>query len=112
MCENTYANADRHDDKADTEDRINLTNDLIDRYECCDKVVDQYNCQPEIRVGQKAGTAVLTDQHGDQGSRSYRKYGTYHDKQDNTEYTHNLFHKVSKIHTGQLGEQKFHHDAC
>ena len=37
----------RHDDQADAENRVDLSDDLVDGEKRCQQIVDQDDCQPE-----------------------------------------------------------------
>ena len=71
----TEDNADGHGDQADTEDRVDSSDDGIDRDEGGDEVVQQDDGEPEGAVRQQSGTgAVRIDHLHDQAGRSLRKY--------------------------------------
>ena len=101
--QHTKTNTDCHDNKADTEYRINLSDDLIDRNKSCNKVVNKNHDQPEHFVGKNVCDSGIGEQQLDQSGRSYRKYGSYHNQQNNTENAHYVLHSVSKINSGNLG---------
>ena len=65
LGEDTKRHAERHDDEADTEHGVDLTDDLVDGQERCDEVVDQDQNQPEELAGKDAGAAALGAQQLD-----------------------------------------------
>ena len=76
-------NADSHEYKADTEYRIDLTDDLINGKECSYEIVDKYYCKPYRGGRERTGHALIGNKGNDKSCRSYSENGTYHDKKDN-----------------------------
>ena len=101
----TKADTYRHDDQDNTEDRIDLADDLIDGDKGRDEVVDQDDCQPGRGLREHAGYALLSEQLDQKASRSDCEHGTNHDQKDNREYTHDVVHDRPKVNTGNLGDR-------
>ena len=104
LGEDTQSHAERHNDQADTEQGVNLTDDLVDGQERCDEVVDQDQDQPEQLAGHNAGAAAVGEQQLDQTGRADRKDRTDHDEQHHAEHTHDVLHRAAEVDTGDLGD--------
>ena len=100
--EDTDDNADRHDDQAHAEQRIDLADDFVDRNKGCDEVVRQNNDQPEQRGRENAGNTVVLAQRNDQAGRADCEYRADHDQQDDREHAHNVLHRVAEVFAGDL----------
>ena len=102
MSKDTNGNAHSHDDQADTENRVNLTDDLINGQESGDEVIDQNQNQPEQRLRKHAAcTGVLAQGH-DQACGANGEHSTNHNQQHNAEHTHNILHHTAKVDAGDL----------
>ena len=99
----TGTDADGHDDQADTEDGVQLADDLINRQEGRDEEVSEHDGEPEILVGKNAGGAAPTAQISQQAGGADSKHNTNHEQQHGGEHTHDLLHGVAHVHTGQFG---------
>ena len=97
--------ADSHDDQADTENRINLSDNLIDGNECRNEVINQNDCKPHGSLRERSGHAFLRQKLDKKSGRADSKDGTDHDQKDNGEDTHNSLHRRSKIRTGDLRDR-------
>ena len=86
-----------HYDQADTENGINLTDNLINRYEGCNKVINNYHYQPELHI------QYVGSKHGQKVSRSGGEGNTYQNQKHYGENTHYLTHSVTQIDSCQLG---------
>ena len=102
MCKDSNDNSYRHDDQADSEYRVNPSDDLINRNKCCDKIVCQNDPEPEFCTGKNSADSALLEQCHDQTCRSDCKHSSYHNQQNHTEYTHHIFHCISKVNTTNL----------
>ena len=104
LGEDTQSHAERHNDQADTEQGVDLTDDLVDGQERCDEVVDQDQDQPEQLAGHNAGAAAVGEQQLDQTGRADRKDRTDHDEQHHAEHAHDVLHRAAEVDTGDLGD--------
>ena len=91
--------SDCHDNKTDSEDWIELTDDLIYRKEGCNEEVDEDDCKPEISVGKDSFRATLLAEIAQKPCRTYGKYNSHHKKEYCRENTHNPLHTISHIHS-------------
>ena len=105
FCEDTERNTECHDDQADTEYRIYLTDDLIDRNKGCNKIVSKNDPQPHFFVCDHALSTAVAEQSDDQTCRTDCEYRADHDKKDNAEYTHDILHETAKIDSANLGDR-------
>ena len=96
---------DCHRDQAETENRVNLTDDLVDRNERCDEVVAEDNGKPCRRCRERSGNALILEQLYEKACRANRENSTYHDQQYNREDSHNGLHGVAKIDAGNFGDR-------
>ena len=102
----TEDNTDSHRDQADTEDRVDTSDDGIDRDEGGDEVVQQDDGEPEGTVRQQSGAGACRIDHlDDQAGRALRKYGTDHDEENDREYTHDVLHSTTEIITSDLRDR-------
>ena len=90
--EDTKDNAHSHDDQADAEHRVDLTDDGINGDKGCDEVVHQNDDQPEQQRSEHAGSAALAAQLHDQAGRAHGEHGAHHDQQHHREHTHDVLH--------------------
>jgi hypothetical protein len=90
-------NTDGHDDQADTEDGVDLADDLVDGNEGGDEVVDDDDPQPEGSV------QLLGGQQSQQTGGTLGEHDADHDQQDDGEHAHDLQHDLAQISTGNLG---------
>ena len=102
--ENADGNAYRHDNQADTEDGVHLTDDLVNGEERGDKVVDQDDDEPEQSGGQNSLHAVLLEQRDDQSGRTHGEHGAHHHQQHHAEHAHDVLHGAAQIDAGNLGD--------
>ena len=102
MCKNTNDNTHRHYDQADTKQRVNTSDNLINRNKCCNKIIKKNDPQPELCACDNSCHTTVLKQCNDKSCRSYCENGTYHYKQYNTEYTHDILHHISKVNTTYL----------
>ena len=98
----TKDNTNCHNDQANTKQRIDPSNDLINRNKGCNKIVCQNNPQPYLCTCKCTCDSFVFQQSHDQSGRSYCKHCTYHNQKDNTEYSHDVLHRTSKIDTTYL----------
>ena len=104
LGEDADGNTDGHDDQADTEQGVNLTDDLIDGNESRDEVVDKNDNQPEQGRGDDALVAAVLEQGDNQTGRANRKDRTDHNEQHHAEHAHDVLHRAAQIDTGDLGD--------
>ena len=104
LGEDADGNTDGHDDQADTEQGVNLTDDLIDGNESRDEVVDKNDNQPEQGRGDDALVAAVLEQGDNQTGRANRKDRTDHNEQHHAEHAHDVLHCAAQIDTGDLGD--------
>ena len=97
-------NAHSHDDQADAEHGVDLTDDGIDGDKGGDEVIHQNDDQPEQGGGQQTGHAAVLAQGNDQAGRAHCEHGTDHDQQHNREHTHDVLHDRSKVSAGDLSD--------
>ena len=102
--EDTEDNAHSHDDQADAEHGVDLTDDGVNGNESRDEVVDQNDDQPEQGGGEHAAHATVLAQGHDQAGRADCEHGTDHDQQHHGEHTHDVLHHGSQILTGNLSD--------
>ena len=105
LGEDTHGHTNSHDDQADAEHGIDLTDDLINGQEGGDEVVHKDQHQPEQLVGEDTGAAAVGEQELDQTSRTHGEHGTDHDQQHNAEHTHDILHGAAQVDTGDLGDR-------
>jgi len=105
LGEDTHGHTNSHDDQADAEHGIDLTDDLVDGQEGGDEIVHQNQHQPEQLVGEDTGAAAVGEQELDQTSRAHGEHGTDHDQQHNAEHTHDVLHSAAQVDAGDLGDR-------
>ena len=105
MHRDTDGNADRHDDQADAEYRINLADDLVDGNERRDKVVAENNCQPDSGLCERSADAFLGEKLHDQAGRADCEDGTDHDEKHDREDTHDGLHDRAKVDADDFGDR-------
>ena len=103
LGDDAEAHAHSHDDKADAEDGVNLTDDLIDGDKGCDEVVDQNDNEPEQRGGENAAVAAVLEQGDQQSGGAHGKHRAHHDQQHHGEHTHDVLHHGAQVLAGNLG---------
>ena len=104
LGEDTERHAECHDDEADAEQGVDLTNDLVDGQERCDEVVDQDQNQPEELAGKDAGAAALGAQQLDEAGGADSEHGADHHEQHHAEHAHDVLHCAAEVDTGDLGD--------
>ena len=104
LGEDTQSHAERHNDQADTEQGVNLTDDLVDGQERCDEVVDQDQDQPEQLAGHNAGAAAVGEQQLDEAGGADSEHGADHHEQHHAEHAHDVLHCAAEVDTGDLGD--------
>ena len=82
-------NADSHQNKENTENRIEACNDLINRKERCKEIIDQYDDCPHFYI------EPFRSQQRKKSRRAYHKYDTDHNKQHQSEYAHDVLHRMA-----------------
>ena len=102
--EDTKDNAHCHDDQADAEQGVDLTDDGINGDKGCDEVVDQNDDQPEQGGGEHTAHAAVLAQGHDQACGAHCEHGTDHDQQHNREHTHDVLHHGAKVLAGDLSD--------
>ena len=105
LGEDTHGHTNSHDNQADAEHGIDLTDDLINGQEGGDEVVHKDQHQPEQLVGEDTGAAAVGEQELDQTSRAHGEHGTDHDQQHNAEHTHDILHGAAQVDAGDLGDR-------
>ena len=96
---------DCHEDQADPEDRIDLTDDLVDGNECCDEIIGQDDRQPDGRGGQGAAHTFFRQELDQKACRADCKDCADHDQQDHGKDTHDVFHRRAEVGAGDLGNR-------
>ena len=102
--EDTEDNAHCHDDQADAEQGVDLTDDGIDGDKGCDEVVGQNDDQPEQGGGEHTAHAAVLAQGHDQACGANCEHGTDHDQQHHREHTHDVLHHGAQIAAGDLSD--------
>ena len=102
--EDTKDNAHSHDDQADAEQGVDLTDDGINGDKGCDEVVHQNDDQPEQSGGQQTGHTAVLAQGNDQACGADCEHGTDHDQQHHREHTHDVLHHGAQITAGDLSD--------
>ena len=104
LGEDTKTHAERHDDEADTEHGVDLTDNLVDGQERCDEVVDQDQNQPEELAGEDTGAAAVGAQQLDEAGGADSEHGADHHEQHHAEHAHDVLHCAAEVDTGDLGD--------
>ena len=101
------ADTKRHHNQRNTENRIDLSDDLVDGDKGRDEVVDQDHCQPEGRIDQDAGLhAGIGEQRLQKACRADREDRAGHNQKDDTEDTHDVLHHRTEQSSGYLGDRR------
>ena len=67
-----------------------------------EEIIKKNDPQPELCACDNSCHTTVLKQCNDKSCRSYCENGTYHNKQYNTEYTHDILHHISKVDTTYL----------
>ena len=104
LDKDTNGHANGHDDQADTEQGVNLADDLVDGDKGGDEIIRQHNNQPEQRCRDDTGRTGVLEQRYDQARRADSKHGADHDQQHHAEHTHHVLHEAAEVDAGDLGD--------
>ena len=105
LREDADDDAHRHDDEADTEDGIDLADDLVDGEEGGDEVVHQDDDEPEKGGGDEAGVAAFLEELHDEAGGAHGEDSAHHHQQHHAENAHDVLHGAAQIDAGDLGDR-------
>ena len=91
VIQRSSRDAQRHDDQADAENRVQLADDLVDGEQRRQEIVDQNHNRPELHV------QGLRRQQGDQPRRAYHKHNAHHHQQNHRENPHDHCHDRTQV---------------